>query len=121
MQKERCRGGRRRWVEPMLWRVQGVVSAHAGVPGRLWACTGLANASLSRARAVHGDDQQGRGKLLDTFKVNGEDQRERWHDGRHEHRMVRVWLSPGFNHHWLVLGLMQEMQRINDHHKTKVV
>jgi hypothetical protein len=48
-----------------------------------WPRSGLANASLARARAVHGDDQQGQGILLDTIKVNGGDLREGCHAGRH--------------------------------------
>jgi hypothetical protein len=48
-----------------------------------WARAGLANASLSCARAVHGDDQGGQENLLDKKKVRGGGYGDRWHEGRH--------------------------------------
>jgi hypothetical protein len=47
--------------------------------GMDWACwtrAGLANASLSRARSVHRDDQQGLEILQDKVRERGEAQRD---------------------------------------------
>jgi hypothetical protein len=59
----------------MLWRAQGVVITHTGVHWACWAHSGLANASLARAQAVQGDDQQGQVILQDKVKGREEDQR----------------------------------------------
>jgi hypothetical protein len=40
MQKEKSRGGRRRWHDSPLWRVQCTVSAHVGM---YWACLGASS------------------------------------------------------------------------------
>jgi hypothetical protein len=64
-----------------LWRVQCAVSAQAGMPGMLWARTGLANAGLSRARAWHGLAQGGLEMLWDKVKRRERTRDGRWHGG----------------------------------------
>jgi hypothetical protein len=64
-----------------LWRVQGAVSAHAGMPGMLWARTGLANASLSRARGWHGLVQGCQEMFWDKVKGRERIRDGRWHGG----------------------------------------
>lgn len=86
MREEKARGALTRSGGAALCRVQSV-PVHAlawhGRRGRVWARAGLANASLSRARAVHDDDQGGQEILLDKKKVRGGGCGDRWHEGRH--------------------------------------
>jgi hypothetical protein len=74
----------------------------------------LANASLARAQAVHGHDQQGLGILQDKVSVREREAREReGKGGRHVHDMERKGPSPHFNQHKQGHALMQGMQENN--------